>query len=312
EGIFLQVGSIEITQSDILVYLIGPFVLTLPILLWTYLERNRIADTYASLWGKVWTLPVTIKSFYGLNCLIGLIFILPFVSPLIALLGGYFLGIVLFGKSERIGEKRATKLSKILGILYFPIPAVIAFGFYSNVLDDVFEQIVDAWWTNLELIYQSSLILADVVVLTSTLFLYFEYQQQQDYHYRIPTRLIYMTGIILFLVLEAILFQTMATVDSPDMFREDFVGDAFWWFHKGVLIIGIGVFAMRYLLKLHKGAEFSISAWISIFLFQAIDLLPKVIGDSFRTIAVGLAGLLFLMMFLLAYREAGTTIGRYT
>ncbi|MFX1513721.1 MAG: hypothetical protein ACFFCQ_14150 [Promethearchaeota archaeon] len=311
DGKFLELGSINITQSDVLVYFIGPVVLTMPLLLWTYLERNRIADTYSSLWGRVWTLPVTIKSFYGLNCLIGLSFVLPFVAPLIALFGGYFLGIILFGKSERLGEKSTTKLSKILGVIYFPIPALIAFGFYWDVLPFLYEEIVEAWWTNLELIYQSSLILADVVVLTSMLFLYFEYQQQQDYHYRIPTRLIYFVGIILFVCLEAILFQTMATVGSSDEFRQDPVGDLFWYFHKGVLVIGIGVFLIRYLLRLHKGAEFSLSAWVSILLFQAIDLLPRIIGNSFRTIAVGLAGLLFFLMFLLTYREAGRTVGRY-
>jgi hypothetical protein len=296
----VELDWIDLFWSDMLVHVFTPSLLSLPFIGWTYMRREQIAEAYERMFGRVWRLPVAIKAFYSFNFLLTIAFILPLVAPIVALFGGYFLGLLLFGRGSeddegpKLRERALRKPVKILSILYLPIPAIIIFWVYSEALPQVLDLINKVWLDNLEFFFASSLCLADAVTLGNALLLVYEGAREVDHLVEVPERRIFILTIVAFIILEGIL------IGFPEILI---------FIHFFAVLLGIGTLALRYAKGLtgESGGQ-SIGGWLSIIAFQLINYVSEIF-DVGRTIAIVLASFLFLILFLLSYHEAGKRFG---
>lgn len=286
--------------SDMLVHVVTPSLLSLPFLGWTYTRREQIAEAYERMFSRIWRLPVAIKVFYGFNFLLTLAFLLPLIAPIVALFGGYFLGLLLFGRGSDDEEgptfrERALKRPvKIISILYLPFPALIIFWVYSKALDPVLKLINDVWLDNLDLLYSSSLCLADAVTFGSALLLVYEGAREVDHLVEIPEKRILLLTIVAFTILEGILLA------FPDII---------FYIHVVAVSLGILILVLRYAKGLtgEKGGQ-SVGGWLSIIAFQLINYVGAIFNVG-KDIALIFAAILFLILFVISYREAGRRFG---
>ena len=243
---------------------------------------------------------MAIKAFYGFNFLLTIAFILPLVAPIVALFGGYFLALLLFGRGSEddegptLRERALRKPVKIFSILYLPIPAIIIFWVYSEALPQVLDLINEVWLDNLDFLFSSSLCLADAVTLGNALLLVYEGAREVDHLVEVPEKRIFLLTIAAFIILEGILIA----------FSEILI-----FIHFFAVLLGIGTLALRYAKGLtgESGGQ-SIGGWLSIIAFQLINYVSEIF-DVGRTMAIVLASVLFLILFLLSYHEAGKRFG---
>ncbi|MFX0113254.1 MAG: hypothetical protein ACFFB3_01775 [Candidatus Hodarchaeota archaeon] len=296
----VELGWIDKLWSDMLVHVLTPVVLSLPFVGWTYIRREQIAEAYERMFSRVWRLPVAIKAFYGFNFLLTVAFILPLVAPIVALFGGYFLGLLLLGRGSedeggpRFRERALKRPVKIISFLYLPFPALVIFWVYSKALPEVLELINKVWLDNLNFLFSSSLCLADAVTLGNALLLMYEGAREVDHLIEIPEKRIFLFTILAFLILEAIF------IAFPEII---------FYIHIIAVLLGIGTLLLRYTKGLtgEDGGQ-SIGGWLSIIAFQLINYVSEIF-DVGRTMAIALASILFLVLFALSYREAGRRFG---
>ncbi len=302
---FIFVGGniwfLEPLISNFIVYGLGPLVLSLPFLMWTYGKRYQIADAYETFSSEIWKLPTTIKAFYGFNFLIGLIFLFPLISPLIALFGGYFIAAYLFGwrnEGSRISKQRKTL---ILTIIYLPIPLLVILGFYfgfnststqSGVLY-FFLELIEIWNANIDFFYTSALIIADSATLGGVIYLIYEGAMQVDNTVTIPERLITLISVLSFLVLETLFI--LFTISF-----EQFLN----WFHFGAIILGVLMLIIRYGKGLTTNRDTSIKGWLTLVIFQGVNFASGNLVAFSRSTAILLAFSIFLFLFGLSYQNA--------
>jgi len=302
---FLLFVDVELNWFDsfwsaVVVYWFTPAILSLPFVGWTYVRREKISEAYERMFSRVWQLPVAIKAFYGFNFLLTVAFALPLVAPLVAVFGGYFLGLLIFsGDSDenedpRIRERVLRKPVKIVSILYLPFPLLVIFWVYSKALPQLLDMINDVWFDNLDILYSSSLCLADAVTLGNALLLVYEGAREVDHLIEIPEKRIFLFTILAFVVLVVILRA----------FPEIII-----FIHVFAVLLGIGTLGLRYIKGLtgERGRQ-SIGGWISIIAFQLVNYVTEFL-DIGRTAALAFASVLFLILFALSYREAGKRVG---
>jgi hypothetical protein len=269
--------------------------------MWTYGHRYQIADAYEIFGHEVWRLPTTIKAFYGLNFIIGLIFLFPLVAPIISLAGGYFVAVYLLGWQEEgrlISKQRKTV---ILSLLYLPLPLLVIIGFYfgydftgtqAGVLG-FFMQLIEIWTADIDILYTSALILADAATVGGVLYLIYEGAQQVDHTVTIPEPLITLISGTLFLFLEV----------SFLLFSDSF-GIFLGWIHIGAVVAGILMLLIRYWKGLTSSRDTSIKGWLTLVLFQGVNFASSEIAAISRSTAILFAFSIFLILFGFAYRHA--------
>ncbi|MFQ5979092.1 MAG: hypothetical protein ACE5OZ_13275 [Candidatus Heimdallarchaeota archaeon] len=300
----VELDGISRFWSDMLVHVFTPALLSLPFLGWTYVRREQIAEAYERMFSRIWRLPVAIKVFYGFNFLLTIAFLLPLIAPIVALFGGYFLGLLLFGRGSddeegpTFRERALKKPVKIISILYIPFPAVIIFWVYSKALDPVWKLIEEVWLENLDLLYSSSLCLADAVTFGSALLLVYEGAREVDHLVEIPEKRIFLLTVAVFIILEGILLAFEES--NPDLI---------FYIHIIAVSLGILTLLLRYAKGLtgETGGQ-SIGGWLSIIAFQLINYVSAIFNVG-KDIALIFASVLFLILFVISYREAGRRFG---
>ncbi|MFX0063513.1 MAG: hypothetical protein ACFFC7_15160 [Candidatus Hermodarchaeota archaeon] len=267
----------------------APIVFSIPFFLWSYLWRDQIADTYELMGQRVLKLSIGTLLFYGLNCAIILLFLLPFLAPLIALAGGYFIARLIFGEAK-------SKKVLLVTVIYIPIPLLIALGFYSGILDELVT-FVYLWDTYLPYLYGICLGLADGLVIGSILLLIYEGAKQVDPTVPIPSGFI----TIISLALGAIFIGVFLI--GPEGLALTSLNITFI-IHLIAIAIGLGVFAIRFLKGLGEVSGGGYIGWLSIIAFQAVNILssPNIALFS-KSMAVFLAFGLFLLLFIISFRQ---------
>ncbi len=291
----VKLGWLDAFWNGVLVNVITPIVLSLPFVVWTYLRRDQISEAYERMFSRVWRLPVAVKVFYGFNFLLTITFLLPLIAPIVALFGGYFLGLLLFqgGREEDEGptirERVLKRPVKIMSFLYLPFPLLVNFWVYSKALPKVLDLIEDVWLDNLDFFYSSSLCLADAVTFGNVLLLVYEGAREVDHLVTIPERRIFLLTVFMFFILEGVLIA----------FEEILI-----FIHVFAVLLGMGSLGLRYLKGLTGASgELSITGWISIIAFQLVNYVTEFF-DLSRTAALGLASIIFLVLFVQSYQEA--------
>ncbi|MFX1284441.1 MAG: hypothetical protein ACFFB5_12350 [Promethearchaeota archaeon] len=306
EGViwFLNTGDLRIL-SDIIIYGIGPLFMSVPFFFWTYGSRYQIGDAYESFGKEVWRLPTTVKAFYGFNFIVGIIFLFPMITPIVSLLGGYFIAVYLFKWREEGKLISTQRKTIILTLLYLPLPLLVIIGFYfgydplgeqSGILG-FFLKLFNIWNTQLDVIYTSALILADSATIGGILYLIYEGAQQVDHTVRVPGPLITLISAALFLFLEFIYLVVSKDIFPTEAFLQ--------LFHIGAVILGILMLIVRYWKGLTTSRDTSIIGWLTLVFFQIVNFVSGDLEVISRSTAILLAFGIFLFLFGVAYRRAG-------
>ena len=292
----------------LLIRLIVPLVLSLPLVGATYIRRYQTADAYDQMGNRIWRLPTGIKAFYGLNFFLIVVFGLPLVAPLIGLLGGYYLGLIIFGRSTDPDKPNISRPNiRASLLLYLPFALCIAIIFYAQAWN-FYTDIYTLWTNNVDLMYSSALNLANAVVFGSLILIIFEYRQLQDYSLNIPPVAPIITGSIFFLLeLPLLVFNFMhpGVLTAQEQLGFNIVNLAA--FVSGLVIL---VLRWRFALDQDQTQEGnSFWAWITILLFQIVNFITSVPAPGgvhllTRTTAIFLASIIFIVLFILSYRNA--------
>lgn len=288
--------------NDFIIRIVIPVIFSLPLLLFTWYRKYILAETYAEISSTIWKLPTGIKAFYGFNFIIICVFGLPLVAPLIGLLGGYFVGLLIFGYAEDEPNIKRPKI-RIFTSVYLPFAIIFAFIFYLQV-GGFFNTLVSIWDDNINLMYLSALNLADSVIIASIIVFFFEIRQKYDYTLDIPP-ISAIIVIISFIILQgSLLFFYFS---DPNLSRE--VNLTFTIIHISAFILNILLLFLRWVLRISQDSDTgtSIYAWITIFIFQLVNIASEEIQLISRTGAILLTCLVFMVLFLLTYRKVSET-----
>jgi hypothetical protein len=288
--------------SNFIVYGVGPLIMAVPLFIWTFGKRYQIGDAYELFGREIWRLPTTIKAFYGFNFVLGVIFLFPLIAPFISIFGGYFIAVYLFGwkdEDQRISKNRKTRL---LTILYLPIPVLVVMGFYfgydplgsNSGIFSFFLQLVDLWNARIDVLYTSALILADCATIGGVIYLIYEGAQQVDHTVQIPEILITIISLTCFIILE-VMFLSFGT--SFEVFL--------YWIHIAVVILGVLMLIIRYWKGLLTSKDTSIIGWLTLVLFQLVNFATGALETFSRSTAIFLAFAIFLFLYWISYKRAG-------
>lgn len=285
--------------NDLIIRILIPALFSLPIVIFTWYKRYVLSDTYVEISNTIWKLPTGIKAFYGFNFAIICIFGLPIFAPLIGLFGGYFLGLMLFGDSDDKPNISRPKI-KFTTTFYLPIAIILAIIFYLQVWD-FYDQLILIWKENINVMYLSALNLADAVILTSLAILSFEIRNKYYYSSDLPP-ISTIVAILSFVILEVSLLFFYYSGDiglSPD------VNLVFNAIHISAFLISIALLFIRWLLRISQDSETgnSIYAWITIIIFQLVNIASGDVQLISRTVAILLTCVVFMGLFVLTYRE---------
>jgi hypothetical protein len=276
--------------------------MAIPLFFWTFGKRYQIGDAYELFGKEIWRLPTTIKAFYGFNFVLGVIFLFPLIAPFISIFGGYFIAVYLFGwkdEDQRISNHRKTRL---LTVLFLPIPLLLVMGFYfgydplgsNSGIFSFFLHLVDLWNTRIDVLYTSALILADSATIGGVIYLIYEGAQQVDHTVQIPEVLITFVSLTCFIILE-LLFLSFG--DSFELFL--------YWIHIAVVILGILMLIIRYWKGLLTSKDTSIIGWLTLVLFQLVNFASGALEAFSRSSAIFFAFSIFLFIYWISYKRAG-------
>ena len=191
-------------------YFAMPLTFSFPWLLFIYINRNTLAATFDEIKSATSILPLRWKIFYGINAIfILLFFVLPFISPPLAVFTAIILAVRVTRKSKFIlerSEKTPFLISFILAIAFASIPSYFLLLFLP-AYSIMFSWILDAWWDSLFLIYDLSIWIVNSLAIGSLIWLI--YTGAAEYETRIygwkktqvPVNLIRLIQFLFFLFL---------------------------------------------------------------------------------------------------------------
>jgi len=191
-------------------HLAMPLVFSFPWLLFIYINRNTLAATLDEIKSATSIIPLRWKIFYGINALfILLFFVLPLVSPPLAVFTAIVLAVRITRKSKftlEKSEKTPFLLSFILSIIFAIIPAYFLLLFLP-AYSTVFFWTLNIWWNNVFLLYDLSLWIVNSLAIGSLIWLI--YTGAAEYEERIygwkktqaPVNLIRLVQFLFFLFL---------------------------------------------------------------------------------------------------------------
>lgn len=297
----IQLPLLPILLSEVLGRLISPIVLSLPFVLFSYFQRYEVSEAYEHMGDQILHLPNSIKAFYGFNFLLVVLFGLPFVAPLIALSGGYFIGLVIKGKREDVVQI-SRPFIKMTTVLWLPFAFLIAVVFYFQIYD-FFMDLVDLWVQNIDFIYFSSLNLANGALLGGVLIFLFDYMENVDYTYERPQYVELVVAGATFVVLELVLvyfvFFTPEGITGTHRLIFSFV-------NIGGFLLSVGLVVVRWFFRYEDDEEgTSLWGWLTIFAFQVVNLASSSeVAVLSRSSAIGITCIIFIVLFITSYRAA--------
>jgi hypothetical protein len=319
KGIFLAIG--DSTVRTLTQYFVAPLFFSIPWILFIYLNRNRLADTLRHMNETATVIPLRWRVFYGFNTLIILLFfVLPFFSPVLAVLGGVVLaGRIYFGSRSIKAKRKRTKTLILLLLLVVlgGLPTLVLMYFVSSYIT-LSGFIGPVWVNRIDYIYDLSLCIGDALAFGSLLwFIYagaaeFEFQTYGMYVSRAPAKLIRLVEVGLFII---IAYIGLPYLWVPGVIQVPLGGAADLSTLRIINIVSLAIVGVIFLISTFRGLRRKgekNSAWGLIFLlaFLAIELsrnLSSSNAGSFQTIAVFGAAVLFSVMFFISFRKVGST-----
>jgi len=278
------------TVEMLILKVFAPFLFALPVTLFSIVRATRIADAYSLMWRALGRVRIDTKIFYLSNALFCLFFfILPFGSPIIAIIGSFLavkLLLRLFGYKGPIPQI----IIVIPGLILAAIPTMVTIAFYSSY-QAVLKPILQMWTDLIPYVYGGLLCLADAIAIGNFLILVREGAAQVSYTKPFSPR----TNILL----KVLLFGSIFSIYG-------FVGwDAN---HLALFIINIiagCLSSLELFIRWRKGLsrEHGGGGLLLIPIFIAINFVSSY-WHLATTVIVGIAGGLFFLLFWYAYISA--------
>lgn len=284
-----------------LVRFITPISLALPIVLFSYFQRYEVSEAYEHMGETVWNLPSSIKAFYGFNFFLVILFGLPLIAPIISLIGGYFIGLLLFKKKEDVVQI-SRPLIKISTVAYLPIGIFIGALFYFQIWP-FFSSLAQIWISNTNFLYLTSLNIANGALISGLLLALFRYIEKNSLTFETPEFINAIIGLVTFLTLETILiyFYVSSNGDISGTQQLIFSAVNLLGFFLGLILI-----ALKWIMRTdYEETGTGIVGWITIIAFQLVNVFSQ---SSFKlisqTTAILLTSLIFILLFISSYVQA--------
>ena len=321
--LFLPAGTIRFainnsTLNLLTQYLLAPLFFSVPWILFLYFDRDRLAESVKHMNQTATIIPMRWKVFYGFNTLVILLFfVLPILSPILAVAGGVVLaGRIYFAAgSIRDKSRRVKGLILLLLLAFFAgLPTLILVYFFSSY-GPLFAVIAKAWSDHIDFIYSVSLCIGDALSIGSLIwFVYagaaeFEFQTFGMYLTKAPAKMIRVFEFALFIVFA---YVGLSYIWIPGVLGgAGASGRAATPALSIINDVSLAIVAIIFLLSVTRGLRRKgerNSAWGLIFLiaFLSIQLFSQYL-DYLPTVAVFSATVLFLVMFFIGYRSVGPT-----
>jgi hypothetical protein len=320
--LFLPAGTIKFaidnpTLNLITQFLLAPLFFSIPWILFAYFNRDRLAESVKHMNQTATVIPMRWKVFYGFNTLVILLFfVIPILSPVLAVAGG----VVLAGRIYFAANSIRDKSSRVKGLILFflvavfaGLPVLILIYFFSSygALSGI---IVKAWSDHIDYIYSISLCIGDSLAVGSLIwFIYagaaeFEFQTFGTYLTKAPAKIIRVVEFVLFIVFA---YVGLSYIWIPGVTHVVLGGAAASGRLSIINGICLAIVAIIFLLSTVRGLRRKgerNSAWGLIFLiaFLSIEIFSHYI-NYLPTVAVLSATALFLGMFSISYRSVGPT-----
>ncbi|NHJ40716.1 MAG: hypothetical protein FK731_11850 [Asgard group archaeon] len=310
-----------ITFCKILVYFCAPLFFSLPWVVFLYVDRNRIAETFDNMGRALRKVSIGLNIFYTVNAFfIMLCFILPFGSPLIGVFGA--LGYLPWLLKKKTKIPMPWFIAIIPGLILGIIPVFLAVGFYWNYVE-IWGSLWGTWIGSAEtgtliqtegivhFLYGFGYSVAVGAVCAGFLAFIFEGATQVDRHTERPKGILYVMEFLV--AIGVFIMYVLIPVDAS------YRSILFWVISGVALGLGILEFILRWFKKTKRSDSDNVpmGAYVVLPLFIGVEMIrnesiPAAWDVPFfreyaLTIALILACVVYLIIFFLAYSFAGET-----
>ncbi|MHA1441288.1 MAG: hypothetical protein ACTSPK_05385 [Candidatus Heimdallarchaeota archaeon] len=304
--------------AKVFVYGFLPLFFSLPWVVFLFVDRNRVAETFENMGRAMRKVSLGLNLFYSVSALIVFVFfVLPFGSPIIGVIASF--GLVPWVIKKKTGRKLPWWLVMIPSLLLSAIPIILAVGFCTNY---------GAIWANLWTFW-SGIGDAGVTVLQQLGFVHYmwgfgyavaigavfagfasfvyEGASYMDRFTKKPKGFLYIVEFLVAAVVFAL--YMIFPVNQP-------IGRIMFYILSGIAVfVGITEFILRFFRKRRRSDEDNvpIGAYVMVPLFIAVDLVRLAgtgaegiaIRNAAITAALALVCIVYLVLFLMAYSYAG-------
>lgn len=278
------------TTEMVLLKIITPLIFALPFTLFSIIRATRIADAYTLMWRSLGRVRIDTRIFYFINALFCLFFfVLPFGSPILAIVGAFLaIKLLLVGFGYK-GDIPAIFIV-IPGLFLAALPTMVTIAFFGSY-QTVLVPIMNQWNNSIPYIYGGLLCLADAIAIGNFILLMREGAAQVSYVKPYSERGSFFIKLLLF----AAFFTLYGIFGWNASHISLFV----------VNIIAVVLSSLEVLIRWKKGVTKGQGG-------GGLLLIPIFIGVNFvakhwqfaTSIVVGIAGAIFFALFIFAYMAA--------
>jgi hypothetical protein len=304
------------TWAKIFVYGFLPVFFSLPWVVFLFIDRNRVAETFENMGRAMRKVSLGLNIFYSVSALIVFIFfILPFGSPIIVVFASF--GLIPWAIKKKTGRSLPWWILLVPSLLLGAIPTILAVGFCTNYAE-IWNNLW-AFWSGVgtNIIGASTLqqlgfvhymwgfgysVAIGAVFAGFTHFIY-EGASYMDRFTKKPKGILY---IVEFVVAAVIFTLYMVFPISTS------AGEILFYVISGVAIfVGLAEFILRFFRKRRRSDRDNVpmGALVMVPLFVAVDLVriagTTEIRNAAITAALALVCVVYIGIFLLAYSVAG-------
>ena len=316
-NLVLTLVSIPLPQSSAVRYFLIPVIFAFPWILFVFIFRERTINASEIMNAKGNLIPLRWRMLYGFNTFIILgFFIFPFISPPLSIFAALVLAYRLVHRSENIWDKSSGQrmgYTLLLFLLLAAVPVYLTVIWFQYFLTTVVAVIFTTWITYFDLMYFTSLCIANALSIGALLALsYGTLDERGKLRYEDTKKmwLIYFGQLVL-IAIQWILLNPWINIGinfaTPDPFGfAGTLGNITY-----INYICLGIFGIVYLVKLivglGKGMKLSIIGILFAAAFLAVEVLSSFLilpGSFLRPALIVGSSLLFVFAFAVSFFAA--------
>jgi hypothetical protein len=306
------------TWAKVFVYGFLPVFFSLPWVVFLFIDRNRVAETFENMGRAMRKVSLGLNLFYSVSALIVFVFfVLPFGSPIIGVFASF--GLIPWAIKKKTGRRLPWWLVLIPSLLLAAIPVVLAVGFCTNY-GEIWQNLW-AFWSGgastgsilqragfVHYMWGFGYSVAIGAVFAGFANFVYEGASYMDRFTEKPKGLLYIVEF----VVAAVVFALYLVFPTVGRYPGDRVGEIMFYVISGIaILVGISEFIMRFFRKRRRSDKENvpIGAYVMVPLFVAVDLVRLAgtteIRNAAITAALALVCVVYFVLFFLAYSYAG-------
>jgi hypothetical protein len=309
---------LSVTWAKVFVYGFLPVFFSLPWVVFLFIDRNRVAETFENMGRAMRKVSLGLNLFYSVSALIVFIFfVLPFGSPIIGVFASF--GLIPWVIKKKTGKMLPWWIMLIPSLLLSAIPIVLAVGFCTNYgiiwnnLWTFWSGIGDAGINVLQQLgfvhYMWGFGYSVAIGAVFAGFTHFVYEgaSYMDRNTTKPKGILYIVEFIVAAVIFTLYMVFPVNTQT---------GKIMFFVISGIAIfVGISEFILRFFRKRRRSDSDNVplGALVMLPLFVAVDLVRLAgtgaegiaIRNAAITAALALVCVVYIALFLFAYSVAG-------